>query len=227
MAFRRKFSGRRRSFGRRGTSRSPKAMNNGWVASTDNFLVPVTLDVPSSTFFSDVAFAPLIEVADYGDHESLDSGLPSKQDRARVLKMVGDIGFIMAAGFDGGFATWHLSFYLARFGKEETDNALANGPGGGLLNYDPLSIGAEYLYRQQAIVEHKFALGQAIPSHTETGFGWPDMHGIRNYHFNKKMSLPLKTDEEFYLVAAGSFAQTSENEPLMAITYRLRFLITD
>jgi len=226
MAFRR--STRRRSFGshRRGPSvRSPKNMHSGWVASVNNTAVDSQLDVVTNTWFTDVLFFPLVEVADYADHESLDpDGTNTKQERCRVLKMHGNVSFIMAAGVGGGGATWHLAWYIARFGKEETDNAVANGPGGGLVNYDPLSETGSYLFRQQAVVEHRFTVGQALPVVLDLT---PDQLGIRNYQFNKRMGLPLKTDEELYLVAAGSFAQTTENAPLMAVAWQLRFLITD
>jgi len=200
-------------------------MNTGWVGAIDALILPTALN---GSWFTDIAFIPLLEVADYGLQESLDpDGTPTKQDRSRVLRMVGDINLIMQAGFDGGPCLWNLSFYIARFGKEETDNAVGNSLAGGLVNYDPLQDPAPFLYKQQAIVMHRFVSGQSLVASIGSDTGWPNDTAVRNFHFDKKMSLPLKTDDELYLVTAGSFSQISEEAPAMGINYLLRFLISD
>jgi len=223
MAFRRKFRRFSRP-GRGASTRSPKNMNNGWVGAIDSFQAGTELFAGS--WFTDVAFVPLVEVADYGLRESLDpDGLPTKQERSRVLKMVGDIAFTIIPGFDGSDARWRLSWYLARFGKEETDNAVANSLGGGIFNYDPLQLPGPFLYLQQSILEHHMAVGFASPRVALVESDPEDGHTRRRW--NKRMSLPLKTDEELYLVFAATIGQTTEEPPVVAVDYQLRFLITD
>jgi len=227
MAFRRRFSGRGRRPFRRGPSRSPKAMNTGWVAQVGVTAHPTAL--AAGQWFTDVIFLPLVELADYADRESLDpTGVPSKQERCRVLKMVGDIGFQMVPGVGGSEANWSLTWYIAPFGKEEVQNAIANTLGGGLVNYDPLGGEAEFLFRQQRIVEQHHSIGHMWPSIVQDAVvAQAGEHGIRNYRFNKRLGVPLKTDEELYLVAGASITQTTEDEPFLAISMLLRFLITD
>jgi len=223
MAFRKFRSQPRFNGRRRGPNRSPRAMNAGWVGAIDSLLATTVL---SGSWFTDIVFVPLLEVADYGLHESLDpDGLPTKQERCRVLKMVGDIAFTVFAGTDGSDARWRISWYLARFGKEETDNAVGNTLGGGLFNYDPLQLPGPFLYMQQAILEHHMAVGFASPRVSAAESDPEDGHTRRR--FNKKMSLPLKTDDELYLVFAATIAQTTEEQPLVGLDYQLRFLITD
>lgn len=203
-------------------------MNTGWVAAIDSLVLTTELN---GSWFTDVAFIPLIEVADYAFHESLDpDGVPSKQERCRVLRMVGDINWQIHAGTDGSSAIWILVWYIARFGKEETDNAVGNSLAGGLVNYDPLQTPAPFLFKQQSIVEHRMTIGQATPTYVQAdpaAPGWPQDVGLRSTRFDKKMSLPLKDDDELYLVAAASIGQTSEEAPIVGLNYLLRFLITD
>jgi len=225
MAFRRRFF-KRPAFRRRNV-RSPKAMNTGWVAQVGVTAHPTALT--GGQWFTDVIFLPLVELADYADRESLDpTGVPSKQDRCRVLKMVGDLAFQMQPGDGGSEANWSLTWYVAPFGRDEVQNAIANTLGGGLVNYDPLGGEAEFLFRQQRIVEQHHTIGHAWPAIVQDAVvaqaGEP---GIRNYRFNKKLGLSLRTDEELYLVVAASFTQITENEPFLAISMLLRFLISD
>lgn len=226
MAFRRRFFSKgRRPFRR--SIRSPKAMNTGWVAQVGVTAHPTALT--GGQWFTDVIFLPLVELADYADRESLDpTGVPSKQDRCRVLKMVGDLAFQMQPGDGGSEANWSLTWYVAPFGRDEVQNAIANTIGGGLANYDPLGGEAEFLFRQQRIVEQHHTIGHAWPAIVQDAVvaqaGEP---GIRNYRFNKKLGLSLRTDEELYLVTAASFTQITENEPFLAISMLLRFLISD
>jgi len=223
MAFRRRFRARAPMARRASFNRSPKAMNNGWVGAIDSF---VSTTVLNGSWFTDIVFVPLLEVADYGLRESLDpDGLPTKQERTRVLKMVGDIAFTIVPGFDGSDARWRLNWYLARFGKEETDNAVGNSLAGGMFNYDPLQVPGPFLYMQQAILEHHQAVGFASPRFASGESDPQDGHTRRR--FNKKLGLPLSTDDELYLVFAATIAQTSENMPIVGCDYTLRFLITD
>jgi len=198
-------------------------MNAGWVGAIDSLLATTALNVNS--WFTDVVFVPLLEVADYGLHESLDDGLPTKQERCRVLKMVGDVSFTVVPGVDGSDARWRINWYLARFGKEETDNAVGNSLAGGLFNYDPLQLPGPFLYMQNSILEHHMATGFASPRFSGGESDPEDGHHRRR--FNKRMSLPLKTDEELYLVFAATIGQTTEEMPLVGLDYTLRFLITD
>lgn len=227
MAFRRKFSGRRggRSFGRRGSfSRSPKSMNTGWVAAIDSLVATTEL---SGSWFTDVLFIPLIEVADYAFHESLDpDGVPTKQERCRVLRMVGDLNFqVVCPGVQGALAIWIINWYIGRFGKEETDNAVGNSLAGGLVNYDPLQAPAPYLFKQQSILEHHMVTGTSNES--EPAFGEPARVGHSSKRFDKKMSLPLKDDEELYLIIGASIGLNTEDPPSVWINYLMRFLVTD
>jgi len=199
-------------------------MNAGWVAAVDSFFATTTLN---GSWFTEVVFVPLIEVADYGLRESMDpDGVPAKQDRARVLRMVGDVNFQVHAGFDGSNAIWVLVWYIARFGKEETDNAVANSAGGGLVNYDPLQTPAPFLFMQNSIVEHRMTVGASIPGIASAPERASEI-GLRSTRFDKRMSLPMKTDDELYLVFSASIAQTTETPPIVAVNYLLRFLMTD
>jgi len=189
-----------------------------------------TTELGFGTWFTDVVFVPLVEVADYGLLESLDpDGVPSKQDRSKVLRMVGDLNFIMIPGEGGGGAIWDLAWYIGRFGKEETDNAVGNTASGGLVNYDPLQTPGPFLFKQQAIIQHRYIAGESYPVQINGTDGWAldQRTGIRNFHFDKKMGLPLKTDDELYLILAAGFGQTTENAPEVRVSYQLRFLISD
>jgi len=226
MAFRRRRMSTRR-FGRRAPSvRSTKNMNTGWVAKVEVAAFPTVLNL---FWFTDVIFVPLVELADYADRESLDpDGVPSKQDRCKVLRMVGDINWQMVAGTGGSHASWTLAWYIAAFGAEEIDNAVGNSLAGGLVNYDPLGSDAQFLFRQQRILMHRQVTGQAHPTLTNgTDLVQAPDFPSRNFHLDKRMNLPLKTDEELYLVAAAAFGQTSEEEPQLGLSLLLRFLITD
>jgi len=227
MAFRKRFTGRRggRSFGRRGSfSRSPKAMNTGWVAAVDSLLVSTEL---SGSWFTDVVFIPLLEVADYAFHESLDpDGVPTKQERCRLLRMVGDLNIqVVAPGVQGAQASWVVVWYIGRFGKEETDNAVGNSLAGGLVNYDPIQTPAPFLFKQQSIIEHHMMVGTS--NEQEPAFGEPRRIGQTSRRFDKKMSLPMKDDEELYLILAASIGLSTEEAPFLALNYLVRMLITD
>lgn len=227
MAFRRKNFRRFGGRGRRGPSRSPRSMNNGWVAAIDSFLATSVLG-GGGAFFTDIVFVPLIEVADYSLTESLDpDGTPTKQDRSRVLKMVGDLTFRVIPGLDAEVCLYRINWYLARFGKEESDNAVGNSLAGGLFNYDPLQLPGPFMYSQQAIVEQRQSIGFSTDPTTGNP-NQPTRIGQHNYRWNRKMSLPLKSDDEFYLVFAMTSTEAfAEDPPLLAVDYMFRFLITD
>jgi len=167
-------------------------------------------------------------VADYGLRESLDpDGIPTKQERSRVLRMVGDLAFRVLPGPESPelLALWRINWYLARFGKEETDNAVGNSLAGGLFNYDPLQLPAPFLYSQQAILDHRMCVGQSVNSPDASAV--QPIVGQKTYRFDKKMNLPLKTDDELYLVFGATIAQGDEEAPFVGVDYLFRFLITD
>jgi len=199
-------------------------MNTGWVATVDSLVATTEL---SGSWFTDVIFIPLLEVADYAFHESLDpDGVPSKQERCRVLRMVGDLNLqVIPPGVQGAQAVWTIVWYIGRFGKEETDNAVGNSLAGGLVNYDPIQTPAPFLFKQQSILEHHMIVGTS--NEAEPAFGEPRRIGQSTRRFDKKMSLPLKDDEELYLVLAASIGLITEDPPLVGINYLVRFLVTD
>jgi len=79
---------------------------------------------------------------------------------------------------------------------------------------------------QEAIIEHHQAVGLAMPPIASSGDA-PVKNGERNYRYNKRMGMPLRTDDELYLVFAATVGQTSEVAPAVFLNYALRFLITD
>jgi len=226
MAFRRnnrRFFRPRRSSGRSRSARNP---HNNWVGVVGVNLANFELN--GGIWFSPVLFFPLIEVADYGEYESLDpQGVPSKQEQTRVLKMVGDININVVAGDDSGPGRATVSWYIAAYGTEEVENALANPSPIGVGNYDPLEADGRYLFTQNRLVEmHQFT-GQISPTFATTPPVEPARDLIRSYRFNKRMSLPLKVDEELYLVVSASATVFGEDSPIMGVSRQLRFLLTD
>jgi len=203
-------------------------MNNGWVGATDAFISTTVLGGTGS-WFTDIVFVPLLEVADYGLRESLDpDGIPTKQERSRVLRMVGDLNYVLLPGAESPEvqATCRLDWYLGRFGKEETDNAVGNSLAGGLFNYDPLQVPAPFLYSQQAILDHRMAVMVSVNAPAQPPVFQPVLDR-KHYRIDKKMSLPLRSDDELYLVYAATIAQGSEEAPAIFTNYLFRFLITD
>jgi len=204
-------------------------MNRGWVAKSIVQESSTTLDGPTQNWFTPVIFVPLVELADYTDKESLDPvGAVSKQDRCRVLKMVGDVNFVGQPRPNESEFTCNLSFYFAVFGQEEVQNAALVGPTG-VVNYDPLDSDGRFLFRQQRIIEQRHVVGDGAPNvfSTENGIGWPSNRWLRNFHYNKRLGVTLTTDEELYLVYAASFDAIGEDGPTLSLSLMLRMLVTD
>jgi len=234
MAFRRRATGFPRFRQRKRFGRSWGGSNKAWVGASANDASVGVLDVSSGSWFTDIIFTPIVELADYAfgyqgvPPGSGDFGVGSKQDRCTIHRLVGDLNFNPSPGSGGSNAIWSISWYIAAFRFQEIENAIALGPLG-VFEYDPLASGGAYLFRVNRMVMHKFHILWQAPSLSVGGGADVEVgeSHMRNWHIDVKMNMQLRTDEELYLVWTGAAGQTTENAPALAMNMALRARISD
>lgn len=168
-------------------------------------------EVSPGTYVTAVLFVPLVQVVDYATYPFEELAGPivpqaSRQERVKLTRCKLDCEyFIISSLAPAEFFTFNLTWYLAKFSLQEVTNAIAAGDPG-LFAYDPRSEDASPYFKHPIVRHGQDAWQQMAPGSLGLQDSFFSGFGMQTHHinFNSKMRLGLETDEEFYLVAAGS-----------------------
>jgi len=209
-----------------------------WITGIVNDASVATYDDPTQSFFTDVSFLPLIELADYARTAVEvptapvgEFGIPTKQDRIKVRSIHLDLNFTLIPVNNGASATpitsWYLAWYIFKGSYQDVANAVALG-GVGLLRYDPVSAFGQFLHDLPLVrFGSRNGFARAAPTAAIDSAQWniPTVPVKQRF----KTGLSLKTDEELYLVFSAVFAGglSEDIPPVIAVSGNHRCNVID
>jgi len=229
MAFR-----RRPRFNPRFSRRLPSARAaRGVISARFNEGTFATYDAVLQTWFHPVAFAPIIELADYSEisNEIIDPayGTPVKKDRIRLTRITGDITFTLInsyAPFNGQIIFGTIGWYLCKFSFRAIENAIALG-GFALNPYDPLDADAANLIWHK-IIHNRMTSVNGFNGAVGVSQTALTPQPSRSFRINQTLRTSLETDEEFYLVyTCASTNESTEEPPLLSMVADMRVHIIE